>query len=959
MADFNDGVDGKLASRMRKVNPEQFHTLVKMHLSFELDIHTEDNDAITEKARLKKWGLHLSFSRKSKSLVSLEKGTEGVILSEDGINHVMQLINYLSMEQNIIQEGIFRRTGKLTRQQDLKIAMSQSLSLDLDDGRFSVHDCASVLKGFLAELSEPLLTDLHYPAHCQIAELCSLDAKTNDGRLLRSLQLLLLLLPCSNRILLKAILTLLNKTASYEHSNKMNSNTLATLFTPHLLCPRKLSPEALHINSQNLSCLVAFMIRKGIDLFEIPPKLATDIRAYWMDQERKLLSPKNTDLNESIPDTTSTAHTVFSFVDRKLTAKANSTQDTQAALAQLYAHIQAMPESAKKRRLVKQFNKENGQGTPRHVKHCKTKSLGDSIKKHIFHKRILGHKKFIDINIGCNIARSSSEENILSTKLEDSLLPARTLLSKSNDELSVENCDIKTNNDLLYDKNTSSNTSSHNNDTQNCKVKRKLCDQSVNEELTLKDEGSLKEIVEQSSKVDMSPDASPDLDGDRFSSLKAPVELSSSISLQEIDTMNVLNEQSCNIAHVATSDSSPIDSNKLTRQFSEPSDIYSAHHCDRSSITNDCELVQPKSEPTLPFVARPDSQTDNITLPLKTRMLNVETSNEIAPSVEPRTGNACHLSPIVRNRFRNVYAVHTSTPSSLLRRSLVTNDYILTPITNNDDRSMSPITQSATKMSKAMQESIMTPRSRKPVMIVSASNLCNLVTNNCDQQSNVSNSALRGSHFGATNYASILEESQTYSNSADHALCHVAKDARRVCDVGCNMLDTLEKHSCGNFSVTKCCTTTTQQSSMSITSTFREYLLSRSVLTASPVDLSFTSRTGDFEQSESDLNILNDEDTLSDSLLHCLDGNQPDTSDTSGIASGSTNSVNNSTEKMSEESSSPRKRGTSLQRNDSKRSAMENKDAKGHEHLKYRHPQNESASMNSVKMKDIFQQTSF
>jgi len=120
-------------------------------------------------------------------------------------------------------------------------------------------------------------------------------------------------------------------------------------------------------------------------------------------------------LNESVPDTTGTAHTVFSFVDRNLTAKANSTQDTQAALAQLYAHIQAMPESAKKRRLVKQFNKENGQGTPRHVaKNCKTKSLGDSIKKHIFQRKILGHKKFVDINIGCNITRSSSEENILS-----------------------------------------------------------------------------------------------------------------------------------------------------------------------------------------------------------------------------------------------------------------------------------------------------------------------------------------------------------------------------------------------------------------------------------------------------------------------------------------------------------------------------------------------------------------
>lgn len=254
----------------------------------------------------------------------------------------------------------------------------------------------------------------------------------------------------------------------------------------------------------------------------------------------------------------------------------------------------------------------------------------------------------------------------------------------------------------------------------------------------------------------------------------------------------------------------------------------------------------------------------------------------------------------------------------------------------------------------------MTPRSRKPVMIVSTSNLCNLVTNSCSQQSNVPNSGLCGSNLGAlgtTNYTSILEESQTY-NSIDQALSHVAKDAR-VRDAEINAFDTLEKHSCDNFSVAKYCTTTTQQSSMSITSTFREYLLSRSVLTASPVDLSFTSRTGDFDQSESDLNILNDEDTMSDSLLHCLDGNQPDTSDTSGIGSGSTNSVNNSTEKISEELISPRKRGTSLQRNDSKRSARENKNAKGHEQSKYRHPQNESTSMNPASMQDSFQETSF
>lgn len=75
----------------------------------------------------------------------------------------------MSTTTGIVQEGIFRRTGNLTRQQGLKTALNQDLSLDLDEGRFNVHDCASVLKGFLADLSEPLLTDLHYPAHCQIA----------------------------------------------------------------------------------------------------------------------------------------------------------------------------------------------------------------------------------------------------------------------------------------------------------------------------------------------------------------------------------------------------------------------------------------------------------------------------------------------------------------------------------------------------------------------------------------------------------------------------------------------------------------------------------------------------------------------------------------------------------------------------------------------------------------------
>lgn len=48
----------------------------------------------------------------------------------------------------------------------------------------------------------------------------------------------------------------------------------------------------------------------------------------------------------------------------------------------------------------------------------------------------------------------------------------------------------------------------------------------------------------------------------------------------------------------------------------------------------------------------------------------------------------------------------------------------------------------------------------------------------------------------------------------------------------------------------------------SLSEPFREYLLSRSVLTATPVDLSI-------------LNKSNDDDKISESLLYCLDGNIP------------------------------------------------------------------------------------
>lgn len=269
---------------------------------------------------------------------------------------------------DLIQEGIFRRTGSVARQNELKNTLLLGKQvIDLGSGDYTVHDCASVLKGILSDLPEPLLLDSFYSAHCQLAALCNNQTKdaashqTIDDRLTIALQLLFLLLPIENRELLEDLMKLLHKTTEYTDRNKMNSDTLATLFTPHLICPRKLSPENLHSVSQQMSSVVSFMISKGELLFDVPAKLNTDIRMYFVDQKRKRTMSPEMMLDESVTSD-STAATVYTFIDREKTAQAHDSNPTDTALAQLYAHIQSLPESSKKRKLIKQFNKENGHG---------------------------------------------------------------------------------------------------------------------------------------------------------------------------------------------------------------------------------------------------------------------------------------------------------------------------------------------------------------------------------------------------------------------------------------------------------------------------------------------------------------------------------------------------------------------------------------------------------------------
>ncbi|KFB36781.1 rho gtpase activating protein [Anopheles sinensis] len=322
-------------------NTEGFQMLVQTHLSFVLDLSTvlEKSPSELDEGLFKKWNVfHLGTPS-----TSTEATKE---LTMDKIASVEQIIAFLGLEKNITQEGIFRKTGAVTRQKNLKTILNQGTPFSLEQGAYTANDCACALKTFIADLEEPLLTELYYPAYCQLADLMK-GKDFSDYRILCGLQLLMLLLPEANSALFRSLIELLNRVAQYQGENKMSADNLAIIFTPHLLCPRKHGGANMHSTSQKLFGIVARMIDIGTNLFDIPNMLATDIRANFM--------------RESGPsDCATSTNTVYTFVDREKTAKVDTRDFTDQSLAALHSHVQALPDSAMKKKFLKDFQRVHG-----------------------------------------------------------------------------------------------------------------------------------------------------------------------------------------------------------------------------------------------------------------------------------------------------------------------------------------------------------------------------------------------------------------------------------------------------------------------------------------------------------------------------------------------------------------------------------------------------------------------
>ncbi|GAA6213803.1 rho GTPase-activating protein 19-like [Lates japonicus] len=399
--------------RLRHEHPQAFADLVLSNITRLIDLPGDEFAQLTGESEPRV----PSSSGFLRSLNFLKRKDKGVVfgapLTEEGIAQIYQLIEYLS--KNLHVEGLFRVPGHSLRQAALREMLNAGAEIDLETGDFHPNDAATLLKAYLGELPEPLLTRRHYHAHLKIGELTRFDDKgdkTNvpdKERQIEAFQLLFMLLPPVNRSLLKLLLDLLYHTARNQHINKMSAINLATMFAPHIIWPKNVMASDLQGNIEKLNNGIAFLIRHSQKLFKAPVYIKEYARLYFTGS-KSLQSKDDLTLCSGTKDGPIAAVTAappspfmrstVSEGSSTCTTRSSETQNyTESALRELYQQVNNMPESAKKKKLIRQFEKQPlltpsaDSRTPFSRKHWRSRSLGGIIKRKVLGSQVLTEKE--------------------------------------------------------------------------------------------------------------------------------------------------------------------------------------------------------------------------------------------------------------------------------------------------------------------------------------------------------------------------------------------------------------------------------------------------------------------------------------------------------------------------------------------------------------------------------------
>ncbi|KAG0418026.1 hypothetical protein HPB47_005175 [Ixodes persulcatus] len=141
-------------------------------------------------------------------------------------------VTYLDNDNALETEGIFRRSANTQVVKSVQKIFDEGKEVDFSTYE-NVHVAAVILKTFLRELEEPLLT---FDLYEEVMRFQELD---QSEKLAQARALLLERLPEDNYELLKYIVEFLAKVIDRSDLNKMTASNLAIVFGPNLLWSRE------------------------------------------------------------------------------------------------------------------------------------------------------------------------------------------------------------------------------------------------------------------------------------------------------------------------------------------------------------------------------------------------------------------------------------------------------------------------------------------------------------------------------------------------------------------------------------------------------------------------------------------------------------------------------------------------------------------------------------------------
>lgn len=163
-----------------------------------------------------------------------EESTDGVGPGSLKIPSVVQECVSAMRTMDMSVEGVFRKNGNIKRLNDVKEEIDNKGAVEVDLTRENPVQVAALLRKFLRELPDPLLTH-------KLHNLWITSQKIDDSeRRRRVLHLTCCLLPKPHRDTMEVLFTFMNWVSSFSHvdeesGSKMDIHNLATVITPNIL----------------------------------------------------------------------------------------------------------------------------------------------------------------------------------------------------------------------------------------------------------------------------------------------------------------------------------------------------------------------------------------------------------------------------------------------------------------------------------------------------------------------------------------------------------------------------------------------------------------------------------------------------------------------------------------------------------------------------------------------------